>query len=246
MNLHLLGTGAALSSPDRTTTMLALEAESVVVVDCGGDVVQRMLAGGIDLDRIAALVLTHEHPDHVSGFPLFMEKIWLAQRRRPIPVRGPAPALDQARRIFGAFNTSGWRGLPEIEWGEVPLAGGAAVWEDDSWRIRAAPGIHGVPVIGLRAEDRRGGGVVAYSSDTEAADAIVQLARGADILVHEATGEVKGHASARAAAEVARSADAKRLVLVHLPPAVEDEEMEAAREIFPAIEPGIDGAVYSI
>jgi len=87
--LHLLGTGAALSGPDRTTTMLAFSAgHSVVVVDCGGDVVQRLLAAGLDPNAISLLVLTHAHPDHVSGFPLFMEKIWLAKRRRPIPVFG--------------------------------------------------------------------------------------------------------------------------------------------------------------
>ena len=107
--LHLLGTGAALSGPDRTPTMLAFEAErSVVVVDCGGDVVQRLLAAGIDLDRISLLILTHAHPDHVSGIPLFMEKIWLAKRRRPIPVCGPQSALDSARGAFEAFDTSGW------------------------------------------------------------------------------------------------------------------------------------------
>jgi len=34
MNVHLLGTGAALSEGGRTTTMLAIEGESVIVVDC--------------------------------------------------------------------------------------------------------------------------------------------------------------------------------------------------------------------
>ena len=43
-----------------------------------------------------------------------VEKIWLAQRRRPIPVRGPARALEQARKVFGSFDTSGWKGLPAI------------------------------------------------------------------------------------------------------------------------------------
>ncbi|MEX0747058.1 MAG: MBL fold metallo-hydrolase, partial [Rhodothermales bacterium] len=95
--LHLLGTGAAVSDPHRTTTMLAFEeGRETLVVDCGGDVVQRLLAAGIDLDTIAALIVTHEHPDHVSGFPLFMEKIWLAGRRRPIDVYGIGPASSQA------------------------------------------------------------------------------------------------------------------------------------------------------
>lgn len=243
--LHLLGTGAALSDASRTTTMLALESESVVVIDCGGDVVQRLLAADVDLDRIALLILTHEHPDHVAGFPLFMEKIWLAQRRRPLPVRGPKAALEQTRRIFAAFNTSGWKGLPEIEWQEVEMKEGALVWEDEAWRITASPGTHSVPVIGIRAEDRQGGGTVVYSADTERSDSIARLAQGATILVHEGTGDFKGHASAAQAAELARSAGAQKLVLVHIPAHFDERKVEKARTIFHQTELGADGGRYS-
>lgn len=242
--LHLLGTGAALSDASRTTTMLAFEeGDSVLVVDCGGDVVQRLLAAEVDLDHVQALVVTHEHPDHVSGFPLFMEKIWLAQRRRPIPVHGPAPALAQARRIFEAFDTSGWKGLPEIRWREVPLEEGAPVLEDDRWKVTASPGEHSVPVIALRVEAKGGGGV-AYSSDTEPSGAVTRLARGADILVHEASGDYGGHTTAEGAARVAAEAGAGRLVLVHLPPEVGEDELRAARGHFERTELGEDGARY--
>jgi ribonuclease Z len=244
-HLHLLGTGAALADANRTTTMLAFEGESVIVVDCGGDVVQRLLLAGIDLDRIAALIVTHEHPDHVSGFPLFMEKIWLAQRRRPIPVCGPRRGIDQARRVFEAFDTSGWKGLPVIEWQEVPLAEEARVWNNEEWRVTAAPGIHSVPVVGLRVEHVGSGAIVAYSSDTERSEAIVRLSRAADLLVHEATGEHRGHISAAGAGAVARDAGVRRLVLVHIPPGFGADELESARREFPSTELGHDGARYA-
>jgi ribonuclease Z len=224
--------------------MLACAGESVVVIDCGGDVLQRMLAAGLEPDLIRLLILTHEHPDHVSGFPLFMEKLWLSRRRRPLPVCGPKAALDVARRIFDVFDTSGWEGLPEIEWREVRLAENAAVWEDDEWRITAAPGVHSVPVIGLRIEDVRGGGVVAYSADTERADTILRLSRGADILVHEATGDFPGHTGAVGAAEVAVAADASRLVLVHISPRLLPDDLVRAREVFSDLQVGRDGARY--
>lgn len=244
--LHLLGTGAALSSPNRTTTMLAFETyASVVVVDCGGDVVQRLLAAGVDLDHITALVITHEHPDHVGGFPLFMERIWLAGRRQPIPVCGPEPALFQARRIFESFDTSGWKGMPKIEWHPVALEEGARVWEDEHWRITATPGTHSVPVIGVRVEDVRGGGVVVYSCDTERSDAIARLADSADILVHEATGDLPGHTSAQDAAHVAAQAGAGRLVLVHLPPEISRADLAEARHSFADLELGEDGSRYA-
>lgn len=241
--LHLLGTGAALSGPRRTTTMLALEAErSILVVDCGGDVVQRMQAADLSLGEIAALFLTHEHPDHVGGFPLFMEKIWLAGRREPVPVYGPEAALSQARRLFEAFDTSGWEGLPEIRWHPVELRQNVEVLRTEQWHVTAAPGTHSVPVLGIRVEDLRGGGTVAYSSDTERSDRIAELASGADVLVHEATGAFSGHSSGEDAAAVAMRAGVRRLILVHLPPDAEQTVLPDAQRGFAGAELGTDGA----
>ena len=117
MTIHLLGTGAAFSDADRTTTMLAVEAAGrVVVVDCGGDVVQRMLFSGLDLGALDAVVLTHEHADHVGGFALMIERLWLAGRRHPLPLVGNAAALAQARRQWETYDTSGWDGLFALDW----------------------------------------------------------------------------------------------------------------------------------
>ena len=106
MTFYLLGTGAAVSDPHRTTTMLAVEeAGHFVLVDCGGDAFQCVLAAGLDPSKLEAVILTHEHPDHISGYPLLIEKLWLFGRREPIHVYGPAPTLEVARTLFGAFST---------------------------------------------------------------------------------------------------------------------------------------------
>lgn len=243
--LHLLGTGAALSDPSRTTTMLAFsDAESVLVVDCGGDVVQRLLAAGLTLARIEALILTHEHPDHVSGFPLLVEKLWLDGRKRALPVYGPQAAIDQARRLWEAFDTGGWKQVPPIEWKSVPLEEGAEVLRSDAWRVTASPGEHSVPVIGIRVRGAREGGTVTYSADTGPADTIRRLAQGADILVHEAGGDYKGHTTAGAAALLAREANVERLLLVHLPPGTDESTLRRATEHFSATVLGTDGARF--
>ena len=245
--LHLLGTGAGFSDAARTTTMLAFEHRGgVLVVDCGGDVVQRLQASKVDLDAIEALVVTHEHADHAGGFALFMEKIWLSGRRRPIPVYGPEPALAQARRVWEAFDTKTWKDVPEIQYRRVALEQGAEVLRNERWHVTAAPGVHPVPVIGLRVE-AAGGGVLAYSCDTDRADSIVELAKGADLLVHEAMKEkFKGHTTYEEAAHVAREAGVKRLVLVHLPPGAQDADLDEARRIFENTELGGDGGRYEL
>jgi ribonuclease Z len=247
--LHLLGTGAALSDPHRTTTMLAFEAEaSVVLVDCGGDAGQRLMLAGCNLEHLQAVVLTHEHPDHVGGFALLVEKLWVAGRRRPLPIVGPKEALDQAQRTFTCYNTSSWEGLFPIDPRPVRLLEGAMLYADEAFRITSSPGDHeNVPVIGLRVEARDGGGVVAYSSDTSPCPSITRLARKADVLVHEATGAFPGHSTAAQAAEVAREAAARRLLLVHLPPIayLSDDTIRAASKTFSPIERGEEMGRYS-
>ncbi len=249
---HLLGTGAAISDVHRTTTMLAFtddaaDAPSALLVDCGGDVLQRFREAGGAYEDIAGLIITHAHPDHVSGFPLFMEKMWLAGRRTPIPVCGIAPALAQAKRTFDAFApiTEGWTDMPDIDWRPVEHEAGAEVWNAAPWTVTAAPVEHGIPNVGLRVE-HTSGGVVAYSCDTAPADSVATLGAEADWLIHEANGTGAGHSTAAEAAEVARTAGAERLVLVHLPPGDKSEDVRDAQAVFPATELGQEVGTYAL
>jgi ribonuclease Z len=74
-----------------------------------------------------------------------------------------------------------------------------------------------IPTIGLRLEIDAGARTVAYSCDTEPCPEVVRLAEGADILIHEATGEELGHSSARQAGEIAAEAGVQTVYLVHYP-----------------------------
>lgn len=226
-HLYLLGTGAAWTDPNRTTTMLAVsDGISTIAIDCGGDVVQRLLAAGPGIETLDAIIITHEHADHVAGFPLFIERIWIGGRRHAIPVVGIRPAIEQARRCWEAFDTASWKDVPEIQYREVAHEVEAAVFENASWRITGAPVVHPVPIIGLRIEHIPTGKIVAYSADTEPTDNVVHLARNADILVHEANGAMRGHTTVGQAAGIASRAGAKRLLLVHLPPGVKEADLD--------------------
>ena len=241
--LHLLGTGAAFSDASRTTTMLAFEhLGHTLVVDCGGDVIQRLLVSRVSLDSIEALIVTHEHADHAGAFPLFMEKIWLSGRQKPIPVYGIEPAITQARRAWESFDTKSWKGVPEIQWHKVEHKPGALVLRNERWHVTASPGVHSVPVVGLRVE-AAGAGVVAYSCDTAFSETIVEMSKGADILVHEAQKlSFPGvHTSYDEAARAAFQAGARRLILVHLPPGVSEADLEGPRKVFAHTEFGEDG-----
>ena len=245
MNVHLLGTGSAVSDPERTTTMLAFEDEGTFfLVDCGGDAVQRLQLAGLAPETIEAVILTHQHPDHISGFPLLIEKLWLLGRRDPIPVYGPPTTLALARRLFELFDTAKWDGLPERAWHPVEMTPGALLFERGPFRVTSWPVEHPVPTIGLRVAT--GTGTVGYSCDTSPCDAVVELATDVELLIHEGTGALPGvHSSPLEAAEAAREAGAERLVLVHIPAGATEHDLVEARQAFPATEWGVEGGTYS-
>jgi ribonuclease Z len=249
--VHLLGTGASISDPHRTTTMLAFSdaaAGSTLAVDCGGDLVQRLLAAEIPLGTLDALVVTHAHPDHVSGFPLFMEKVWLSEREQALPVCGIENALAQTRRSWDAFAPvhADWD-VPPIDWRTVAHAPDTTLWDGAPWHVTAAPVDHGdMPNIGLRVEHRPSGSVAAYSCDTAPCEAVVTLARGADLLVHEANGVGDTHSTAAEAASIARHANAEALLLVHLPPGDKSDALREARAIFPNTRLGNEEGAYPL
>ncbi|MEM4728279.1 MAG: ribonuclease Z [Thermoplasmata archaeon] len=92
---------------------------------------------------------------------------------------------------------------------------------------------------------RRGRKIV-YTGDTSPCRAVEELARGADVLLHDATSDDSlaekanryGHSSAAQAAETARKAGAGTLILLHISPRYRQEDwprlLEEARRVFPS------------
>ena len=233
--LLILGSGAALTDGSREPTMLALRGpHSTVLIDCGANVVRQLQQLGVPLDSIERLILTHSHPDHTSGFGLLVEMLWLSGRRAPLPVHALPDTIDVARRLFAPWDTHDWKGLPELHWHPVSTEIGAPIITGVDFEMTAAPGEHSVPVIGVRARDLQTGRALVYSADGQPSAGIRKLAQDADLLVHEATGHYPGHSTAEDAAHLARAAQVKKLILVHLAPLANDlaAQRTAAMSIF--------------
>lgn len=96
----------------------------------------------------------------------------------------------------------------------------------------------------------RPGRKIAYSGDTRPTDRLVRLAQNADLLIHEATlsdellerAEEDGHSTPSQAAEIAKKARVKRLVLTHVSSRYKttEELLQQAKKIFPNVEVATD------
>lgn len=239
-----LGTSAAIPGPGRDNTSLAVDdGREVTLIDTSGSPLKRLVEAGVSRQRLARVIITHRHLDHTYGFPSLVHGLWLEGRQKPLAVYAQVESWSVLDRLLDAYRPSRWVDAVPIERHTIE-AGEEPFLRTDSFTARAAATRHSVPTVGIRLESAAGS-VFAYSSDTSPCEAVTDLARGAQVLVHEATflaGEEEqagraGHSTARQAGETAIVAGAERLVLVHFTPA-RPEDLIALREGAAAVFPG--------
>lgn len=234
-----LGTANAIPAIGRENTHLLIRHnQEAILIDCAANPVVHLQRGGVDFNHINHLILTHFHPDHVSGAPLFLMDLWLLGRKRPLFIYGLEHTLSRLQAMMELYDWRTWPGFFPIEYRMIPAIEGAALLELDGLEIVASPVRHLLPTIGIRVLFKDIQKTVTYSSDTEPCQEVERLAKGADILIHESAGGFIGHSSARQAGEVARNAGVKSLYLIHYPAHVTKQELiQEAQSVF-------DGAVF--
>lgn len=212
----ILGTANAVPDAHHENThMVVLEGSRVVLVDCAGSTFIRLQQAGVPPESITDIVLTHFHPDHVSGAPLFLMDLWLQGRKHAVTIHGLGYTLERFEKMMALYDWQAWPGFYPVNLREVTSEERAVVIGEADFRVLASPVKHLLPTLGLRFEFPRLEKSVVYSCDTEPCPQVARLAVGTDLLIHEATGATVGHSSAAQAGAIAREAEAKRLFLIH-------------------------------
>ena len=226
----ILGSASAVPSEDHENTHILVESgQHMLLVDCPGNPVVRLSQAGVDINQLTGIILTHFHPDHVSGFAPLLMSMWLVGRKQPITVYGLAPTIDRAEKMMDLYDWQQWPNFFPVNFVCIAEEERAVVINSPDLHLVASPVEHLVPTIGLRFEFLRQGKVVTYSCDTEPSQVVRRLAQGSDVLIHESTGSSKGHTSPELAGEIASQANAAALYLIHYPPQLVDAESLLAR-----------------
>jgi ribonuclease Z len=195
--------------------MAVVHRDGVILIDCPGTPVVRLAQAKIPFEEISDLIITHFHPDHVSGVPLLLMNMWQLGRKDPLRIYGLHHCLERVEDMMGFYHWDNWPQFFPVAFHRLPESERVLVLEKENLIVYSSPVRHLVPTIGLRIESSEGGSTVAYSCDTEPCPAVVRLAAGADVLIHEATGAIVGHSSASQAGAIAREAEVNRLLLIH-------------------------------
>ncbi len=216
--LIILGSSNAIADKAHENTHMVLAGEKrTVLIDCVNNPLLRLQDAGVDFNSLTDLILTHFHPDHVSGVPLLLMDMWLMGRRAPLNIYGLHHTLDRVEAMMISYDWGSWPDFFPVSFCRLPMQERTSVLDVEEFSIVASPVQHMIPAIGLRVEFKRPGKALAYSCDTQPCPQVVRLAEGADVLIHEAAGALFGHSSAAQAGEDARQAEVGELILIHYP-----------------------------
>ena len=234
--LIILGTSNALSSEKSDNTHMVLVGEERnVLIDCVTNPIHTLSKFEIDFNDVTDLVLTHFHPDHVSGGPLFLMDMWLRGRKKPINIYGLHYTLDRFERLMEFYSWAEWPEFFPVAFHRLPANELVTMLDCDEFTTKTSPVHHMIPTIGLQFDFKGSGKRLAYSCDTEPCEPVITLAEGADVLIHEATGASRGHSSAAQAGEIAKKAEVGFLYLIHYPTGeyANDDLINEAQRTFP-------------
>lgn len=222
MKLTIVGSGDAFGSGGRGNTCFWLEtARGTLVVDFGASALPALKALALDPNRIDAVVLSHLHGDHFGGLPfLLLDAQFLSRRDRPLLIVGPPGALARLDALMEVFFPKSAGSKWKFAWKVQEIAPGIA----DTvlgHQVVSAEVIHqsGAPSTALRISD--GEKVFAYSGDTEWTDALLPIARGADLFICECysyEGRLTGHMSWEILKERLGELGARRTMVTHMNP----------------------------
>ena len=256
--LVLLGTsaGPVPTFPGRTrhmTSHVMVSNGTAYVLDCGLGVTNVYARTGRSFHALKNIFITHHHPDHNCEYAPLLLIGWVSGMPLTVRAFGPPPLKEMTEDLLKAYKQTieFWaedfhiKPLTAIEVKEI--AGAGPVMQDDNVKVSSIVVNHPPvkPALGYRFDfkDRS----IAFSGDTTPLEAVAHMAKGADVLVHEAmyvpaiekylhARIAKGfpvkfdafmahmkadHSAVEDVGRIAQEAGVKTLVLSHLTPGID-------------------------
>jgi ribonuclease BN (tRNA processing enzyme) len=177
----------------RNPSTLILVGEEPYVVDCGYGTTAQLLAAGVPLSRLRRVFITHHHSDHNLEHGALLYNAWASGLSAAVDLYGPPGLAAMVEAFFESMRFDIQTRIRDE--GRTDLRTLVAVHEFSSDGV-----IHRDPAVTVTAARVRHPPIehayalrfdaparsVVVSGDTAYSPELVALAKGADVLVHEA------------------------------------------------------------
>jgi ribonuclease BN (tRNA processing enzyme) len=230
------------------------------LIDAGDGVTRRIVQAGINFRTIGTIFITHNHSDHMAGLGTLLDAQWQYSRHEPTNVYGPPGTERVVKGAIDYFSVDAE--IRSTEGKTAPLrkvfvghdVGTGQIYHDANITVTAVENTHfhipkDSPYYGRHKSYsyrfQTPGKVIVVTGDTGPSEAVIELAKGADVLVSEILNaeEIKqrrinsgvwarmtpaersglmkhlteDHVTPQVVGKMATQAGAKKLVLTHLP-----------------------------
>jgi ribonuclease BN (tRNA processing enzyme) len=250
MRLTIVGCAGSYPNPSSPASCYLIEHDGVrIVLDLGngslGDLQQYL--DPLDESALAAVILSHCHVDHCAD----VASLYVMRRYGPAPATSPLPLVgpsDTCERIAAIYGMADAAQLDE-QFDVRPL--GVGPLTIGPFQVEAVPAAHPVEAYSIRVT--ADGMSITYSGDTGPTRELVDLARGTDIALLEASfvgthNPPNLHLSGADAGRIASEADVGLLVLTHHVAWIDEAEVlaEATAEFDGPIEQARPGMTIDL
>jgi ribonuclease Z len=196
----LTGTGVPHAAPGRAGAGVLVRYKKIALqFDAGRATVLRLIEAGVSPTHLTALFVTHYHSDHVVDLPDVVLTRWIQENMHkagPLPIITPhGSALRFVERMMDAFDDDihiRQEHTANVDFRTDITSFAPSTQPNEVWRsndgevVVEAVAVHHEPVMDAVAyRVTTPDGSVVISGDTRVCDEVFELARTADVLVHE-------------------------------------------------------------
>jgi phosphoribosyl 1,2-cyclic phosphodiesterase len=101
LEVTCFGTADGTACGDRYHSAFLYRFDTVsLIMDCGEPLCHSLKQAGVSFHGLDRILISHLHFDHVGGFFMLVQGLWLEKRRRPLKVHLPADGLERVPRML--------------------------------------------------------------------------------------------------------------------------------------------------
>jgi len=251
LGVTILGNNSALAMHDRhQTAQIVTTDEHLFLVDCGESVQSQMHRYKVKRSRIDHIFISHLHGDHYFGLPGLLNTYSLNNRKFPLNLYA-TPELKDLIELQTKISST----QHSYELIFHPITESRTLVDLPTVEVSCFPVSHRIPCWGFAFKTKgKNSKSYAFCADTKYDESFLDKIHGYDLVYHESTylddQEAKAaerhHCTSSQAAQIAKRANAKKLLLGHFSSKYDDLSLfeTEAKKVFPNTEVSKEGVTY--